>query len=156
VRPRRAAWRIVSFALALAGIGVAAYLTFASYDDASLVCGLGDCHAVQASRYAKVAGVPVALLGLGMYGAVVALGLVRWRRPAAAEAATIAAFALALAGTLYAAYLTYLELAVIDAVCQWCVVSAGLTFGLLLAEGVGVARLLRDPDPAGSTEASAT
>lgn len=156
MRSRRAVWRVVSFALALAGVGVAAYLSYAHYDDTVLVCGVGDCSAVQASRYAEVAGVPVALLGLGLYGAVLALGLLRWRRPAVAEATTVAAFALALAGALYAAYLTYLELAVIDAICQWCVVSAGLTFGLLLAEGVGVARLLRDPDPAGPSEAAAT
>ena len=104
-----------------------------------LVCNLGDCHAVQSSHYATVAGVPVALLGLRMYLGVLAFGVLRWRRPDLVPA-TIAAFALALAGALYAAYLTYLQVAVIGAVCQWCVISAALTLALVAAEGRGVVR----------------
>lgn len=139
---RSARWALASAMLALAGVGVAGYLTVAHYDDAALVCGLGDCHTVQGSRYAELAGVPVAVLGLGMYVALLALGALRWRRPAWAATATTAAFALTLAGALYAAYLTYVEVAVIDAICQWCVASALLTLGILVAEGIGVGRTL--------------
>ncbi len=85
-----------------------------------------------------MAGIPVAILGLGMYLTVLALGVVRWRRPRWHGPATLAAFAIALAGAVVAAYLTVLELVVIDAVCQWCVASAVLTVILLAAEGAGV------------------
>ena len=51
------------------------------------------------------------------------------------------AFTLVLAGAFYAAYLTYLEVAVIHAICEWCVTSALLTVGILLAEGIGIWRV---------------
>lgn len=155
-RRQAAPWQAVSFALALAGIAVAGYLSAVHLGGATLVCGEGGgCHTVQASRYAQLGGLPVATLGLAMYLVVAALGLLRWRRPAWAPAATIAAFALVLAGALFAAWLTYLELAVIDAICRWCVASAAITLGLLAAEGVGVARLLEAPPVAIAPSAGA-
>jgi len=123
-------WRLdAMLLLAIVGVGVAAYLTKVGFDpERTISCGpLGDCHTVQSSQYADVAGVPVALLGLGMYLAL--LGLLAARRwgPWASMAPSwvpTAVFAIALAGTLYSAYLTYLELWVIDAICAWCVASA--------------------------------
>ncbi|MSQ42361.1 MAG: vitamin K epoxide reductase family protein [Dehalococcoidia bacterium] len=133
--PRR---RDVLLLLALLGVGIAAYLTYVAINDRvePLCSGLGDCHTVQQSQYAKVAGIPVAAFGLAMYLALAAVLVARrvgpWREDSArsAPAAGVAAllpvwtFALALGGTLYSAYLTYLELAVIDAICEWCVASA--------------------------------
>lgn len=139
---RRSWWLAASLTLALAGVVVATYLTIIHYRDDLLVCGVGNCHTVQNSRYAEIGGVPISLLGLGMYLGVLGLGLARWRRPAVGETATLAAFALVLAGALYAGYLTYVEIAVINAICQWCVVSALLTLGILVAEGRGVAGVL--------------
>jgi len=136
-------WQVASLGCAVAGIVVSGYLNAAHWDRRALVCGVGDCHAVQSSRYAEVNGIPVALLGLGMYAVVVVLGLLRWRYPAWRANATILAFAISLAGVLYVAYLTYLEVFVIEAICQWCVVSALLTVGLLGAEGEGVRVVLR-------------
>jgi uncharacterized membrane protein len=131
-------WQVVSFGAALAGLGVAGYLTRSHYDEDLLVCTVGDCKTVQQSEYAELWGVPVALFGLGMYLTILALGALRWRRPERHGQATVAAFALALFGALYAGYLTYLELFVIEAICQWCVSSAILTLAILAAEGVGV------------------
>ncbi|MCX7622336.1 MAG: vitamin K epoxide reductase family protein [Thermomicrobium sp.] len=140
---RRPRWPLLSLLLALAGVAVAGYLTVVAYDDALLVCGLGDCSTVQNSPYAKVGGVPIALLGLGMYLALLGGGLARWRWPRRADLLTSANAGIALAGTLYSAYLTYLELFVIHAICQWCVTSAVLVTALLLVEGWGLRRLLR-------------
>lgn len=127
--------------LALLGVAVATYLTVVHYDQGALVCGLGDCHTVQNSRYAEIGGIPVALLGLGMYLSVIGLGVLRWLRPERVPLLTMTAFTLVLAGVFYAAYLTYLEVAVIHAICQWCVTSALLTVGILLAEGIGIWRV---------------
>jgi len=115
--------------VSLVGVGIAAYLTKVGFDpERAIACGpLGDCHTVQSSQYAGVAGVPVALLGLGMYVALVGLlGARRWGPWAVDPPPWLpaAVFAIALAGTLYSAYLTYLELWVIDAICAWCVASA--------------------------------
>jgi uncharacterized membrane protein len=112
--------------LGLAGVGVASYLSAtALFGEQDLVCGpVGDCHTVQESIYADVAGIPVAVLGLGLYLALLAVLIARrWRFP---DSTLLMAwtFSLALAGVLYSGYLTYLELFVIDAICVWCVTSA--------------------------------
>ena len=79
---------------------------------------LSDCATVQASDYAEILGMPVALLGLGMYVAVLGLVVVRWLSPSLTVAATATAFGLALAGAIFAGYLTYVELFVLEAICQ--------------------------------------
>jgi uncharacterized membrane protein len=132
---------LIALLLTLAGIGVAGYLTYVHYNQGALVCGIGNCEIVQSSKYAKMFGVPIAVFGLAMYLAILALLLVRRARPQIADTATLAIFALLMAGTIYAAYLTYLEIWVIEAICQWCVASAIITVVLLLVEG---ARLTED------------
>lgn len=126
----------VSLVLALLGVAVAGYLTIAHYNQGVLVCSptLGNCHTVQSSVYATVGSIPIALFGVIMYVALAALALLRWRRPDLAWPATLAAFAIAFGGVLVSAYLTYLELAVIHAICQWCVTSAALAVVLLALE----------------------
>jgi uncharacterized membrane protein len=125
-------------ALALIGLGVASYLTYVHYADISPVCTTGGCEKVQSSHYAELAGVPVALLGLlGYLGILASLF-------APGEAGRTATAMLALVGFGYSAYLTYLELAKIDAICQWCVSSAVI---MTLLAGLASARLLRGPDP---------
>ena len=135
-------WRAASLVMAVAGVGVAGYLTYTHYNQGALVCAVGNCHAVQTSQYAQIGPVPIAIFGLAMYVAVIVLGVARWRRPDVLSTATMGAFTLALAGTVYAAYLTYLEIDVIHAICQWCVTSAILTAGILVAEGIGTYRIL--------------
>jgi uncharacterized membrane protein len=104
---------------------------------------------VQASEFATIGPVPVALLGLGMYLVVLACNLVVRARPDLAVAATAVAFAVALAGAVYAAYLTWLEVAVIAAICQWCVASAILTVVIALLEGFALWRLIGVPPEGG-------
>jgi len=132
---------VVALLLAIAGIGVAGYLTYVHYNQGALVCGIGDCEIVQSSKYAKLFGIPIAILGLGMYLTLLGLLIARLRRPDIADVATAGIMAILLAGTIYAAYLTYLEIWVIKAICQWCVISAIITVLLLLTEGV---RLMQD------------
>ena len=108
--------RLAVAALALAGLGIAGYLTWARYAHESVACpiGGGGCETVQESSYSELAGIPVALLGLLQYVAV--LVLVAWDSPAARQVVAV----LALAGTAFAAYLLVIQVAVIDAVCSWC------------------------------------
>lgn len=124
----------VSLALALGGIAVSAYLTLVHYRDDLLVCAVGGCHTVQKSPYAELEGVPVALLGLGMFVVMTVLFLLRRAKPEWAGNITLATFALALAGAVFAIYLTYLELFVIDAICQWCVLTAIIIWAMLVVE----------------------
>jgi uncharacterized membrane protein len=132
--------RIAAFVFTLVGIGVAAYLTYVHYAGLEPICAGGShgCERVQSSSYARVGGIPVALLGLVGYVAIAAALL------APGEQARLAAAALAVTGFGFSAYLTYLELFVIDAICQWCVASAVL---LTLLCVVTVWRLLVYDDP---------
>jgi uncharacterized membrane protein len=113
--------------LAVLGIGIAGYLTYIHYAGIDPVCNIAHgCIKVQSSAYAKLAGVPVAVLGLIGYVGILAALSVR------GEAARMAAALMALVGFGFSAYLTYRELFTIDAICQWCVGSAVLMTALAI------------------------
>jgi uncharacterized membrane protein len=111
--------RAAILAAALLGIGISGYLTWVHYAGIEPLCAAsGGCERVQNSRYAELAGVPVAVLGLAGYIAILLASLVR------GEAPRLAAAFVALVGLGFSLYLTYLELFEIRAICQWCVASA--------------------------------
>ena len=121
--------------LALAGLGVAGYLTYVETQLVAAICGpVGDCNAVQSSAYALMFGVlPVALLGTGGYVAILlAWGWSYFRQDRLARLVGPALYAMTFLGVLYSLYLTYLELYVIKAVCIWCLSSAVIMALLLL------------------------
>jgi uncharacterized membrane protein len=123
------------FALAMVGLGVAAYLTYVHYEDIKPVCGLGgDCQKVQTSQWSELGGVPVALIGLIGYALILASLFVP------GEAGRVAGAFLALIGFAFSAYLTYRELFSIDAICPWCVVSACLMTLLAVLTAVRLVR----------------
>lgn len=149
--------RDLLLALAIAGVVVAGYLSWVALDEEqeAACSGVGDCQAVQSSEYAEIAGVPIAVLGLGMYLALLALIAARrwWRAlrdgeepPQALAGLT---FALAFGGTLYSAYLTWLELFEIEAICVWCVGSAVIVTLLMLLSAPD----LRAPRPGAGPDA---
>lgn len=109
--------RVAIGSLALAGVGLTSYLLYIRWTGATPACTTNGCETVQASSYSQVLGVPVALLGLLAYAAIFGCALLR------NDLGRVAAFSLALAGVAYAAYLFYVQLAVIHAVCEWCVAS---------------------------------
>jgi len=118
--------RRISIGLTVLGLLVAAYLTWTHYSHSSVQCigGSNECDVVQSSSYSSVAGFPVALLGLLGYIAILGLLLAEEKGGRLAENAPLLLFGLTLIGVAYSAYLTYLELAVIHAICQYCVTSA--------------------------------
>jgi uncharacterized membrane protein len=110
------------------GIGVAAYIAIAQADGGAPAClSGGGCELVSRSSHSELAGISVAVIGIGGYLLLLAASLLR------GDGARMAGFALSLTGFGFSVYLTYLELFVIDAVCQWCLLSAVLMtvlFGL--------------------------
>src|SRR3954469_25530245 len=108
--------------IALLGVGVATYLVYIHYADIKPICaaGNGGCEKVQASEFSKLAGIPVADLGLLGYLTILGSLFVRGDLGKLIGAAT------ALTGFGFSMYLTYRELFTIDAICQWCVGSAVL------------------------------
>ena len=129
--------RLVAIVLATVGLCVAAYLTYIHYEGIKPVCGLGgNCEKVQSSEWSKLSGIPVALLGLVGYVAILATLFID------REEALIAGALFALAGFGFSAYLTYRELFSIDAICPWCVASAVI---MTLLAIVTAMRLLMAP-----------
>jgi uncharacterized membrane protein len=125
-------------AAAVIGGAVAAYLTYVHYAHISPVCTTGGCEKVQASSYAELAGVPVAVLGLIAYVAIFATTLFRGV-PAAFAGAVIA-----LGGVAFSAYLLWAQLARIHAICQWCI---GNDVIIAVVAVLCVARMLTEPNP---------
>ncbi len=110
--------------LAAIGLVVALYLLTVHWGWWQAVClGVGDCEAVNTSVYSELLGIPVALLGALSYAAIIALGVAVWQE-LYVEYARLARFFIAAIGVVFSAYLTYLELYVIHAICPWCVTSA--------------------------------
>jgi uncharacterized membrane protein len=130
-------------ALSLAGVAVAGYLTLLHWRGSAALCsGPGDCEAVNASAYADIGGVPIALLGLGMYlTTAAASGVALLRRGRLPEPwLLLGVFTVTLSGAAYSAWLTWVEVYVLDAICPWCVTSAALTAGIWILSALGVLR----------------
>ena len=110
-------------AITLLGVAVAGYLTYIHYAGIRPLCGKGGggCEIVQTSEYSKLAGVPVALIGLIGYVAILASLLVPEN-----ETSRLATVVFTVVGFGFSAYLTYRELFSIHHICEWCVSSAVL------------------------------
>jgi uncharacterized membrane protein len=128
--------RIATAGLALVGLAIAGYLTWVHYAGIEPICvgGGGSCERVQSSRWADLAGIPVAVLGLGGYALILLSLLIP------DELGRQAAALVALVGFGFSAWLTFVELTKIHAICQWCVASAVL---MTLLAIVTVTRVLR-------------
>jgi uncharacterized membrane protein len=127
--PSEGTLRKVATFVAAFGIGVATYIAIADAGGGAPAClaGGGGCETVANSSYSHLLGVNVAIFGIAGYVLLLVTSLLR------GDGARMAGFALALTGLGFSVYLTYLELFVIDAICQWCVASAVLMtvlFGL--------------------------
>jgi uncharacterized membrane protein len=121
VRPRR-----IIAVLALAGAFVALYLTLYKVGViGELSCSVGDCETVNTSRWATFLGGPVAGWGLATYIVILALALFGLsERGEDSRGISWALVAITGWSVLFSAWLTYLELFVIHAICVWCVTSA--------------------------------
>ena len=133
--------RMTVAALALAGIFVALYLTLYKLGTiGQLACTLGGCERVNTSRWSTFLGAPVAAWGVAFYLAVFVVAFVgtmpvNTGRRGISVALTVMSFW----GVLFSGWLTWLELSVIHAICQYCVTSAALVTLIFLVSVVDLA-----------------
>jgi uncharacterized membrane protein len=121
-------------ALAVIGLGIAAYLTYVHYAGLHPLClASGGCEKVQSSHWSKLGGIPVATIGLVGYALILGSLFVP------GETGLAACALIALVGFGFSMYLTWAELFRIHAICQWCVASAVL---MTLIAALSVVRLL--------------
>ena len=126
-------------AAAVIGGAIAAYLTYVHYSHTAPICVNGGCETVQKSKYAELDGVPVALLGLIAYVALIATTFVRGIVP------VFASVLLAFVGVAFSGYLLWAQLGPIGAICQWCI---GNDVVITVVAILCVVRMLTEPTPA--------
>jgi uncharacterized membrane protein len=121
-------------ALALAGILISTYLTlFKLGVIGELTCSIGSCETVNTSRWSVFLGLPVAAWGLLFYVDVFVIALVgTMPRFENEPLISLVLVAQAVIGVIFSAWLTYLELGVIHAICIWCVTSAAIVAAIAL------------------------
>jgi uncharacterized membrane protein len=118
--------RMAAALFALLGLLDAAYLALERMSGAALACPLGGgCETVQSSSYALFLGMPVAFIGVAGYALLLGVALLALNADELAGMPTAAMLlALASIALLFGIYLTYLQIAVIGAICFWCAISA--------------------------------
>jgi len=121
-------------ALALAGIFISLYLTLYKLGViGELSCSLGSCETVNTSKWSRFLGLPVAAWGLFFYLDVFAIALIgTFPKFENEPLISLILAGEAAIGVLFSAWLTYLELGVIHAICIWCVTSAFIVAAILL------------------------
>jgi uncharacterized membrane protein len=124
---------------AVIGGAIAAYLTYVHYAHTAPICVNGGCETVQKSKYAELDGVPVALLGLIAYVALIATTLVRGILP------VFASVLIAFVGVAFSGYLLWAQVGPIGAICQWCI---GNDVVIAVVAVLCVVRMLTEPTPA--------
>ncbi|MDD5368068.1 MAG: vitamin K epoxide reductase family protein [Anaerolineaceae bacterium] len=120
--------------LSCIGILDSGYLTWIklSHHEASCIQGVGNCFSVNTSQYSELLGIPIALFGMMAYIAILLLLQLERRGGFWGNNVPLGVFGISLFGVLYSAYLTYLEIVVIKAICPFCLASALLMLSIFI------------------------
>lgn len=137
--------KLSSYFVTVIGLIVSLYLAWVKLAQTEPYCGgSAACQTVNSSPFAEISGIPIAYLGVGAYLIILGLLFVESKYLYWEENSQFWVFGISLIGVLYSAYLTFIEIAVIKAVCPYCVVSAiamvlvfGLTILRLTSEDIG-------------------
>jgi uncharacterized membrane protein len=133
----------VSIALVVLGLLVSIYMTIYKVTSNNAMClGSGDCSTVNASRYSEVYGIPVAVFGVLGYAAILATLFFENRNNFFKQNSSLIIFGMALTGFIFTLWLIYVEIAILKALCPFCVTSqTAMTIIFIIA----VTRLIRQP-----------
>ena len=139
--------RISSLTLAVLGLLNSIYLTWVKFTGKYELCGpIGNCESVNTSQYSEMFGIPIALLGAGAYLVMIISLSLESRGSFWVEYSPIIVFGSSLIGVLYSIYLTYIEVAVLKAICPYCVISAIILVLLLVLSSIRLIHSLGEPD----------
>lgn len=133
----------ITIALAIIGLLVSVYMTIYKVTSNETMCiGSSGCSEVNASRYSEVNGIPVAVLGVVGYAAILALLFLEQKSRFFEENGTMMFFGISLVGFLFTLYLIYVEVALIKAYCPFCLASQAVMIIIFI---ISVIRLIRQP-----------
>ena len=132
-----------SVALVILGLLVSIYMTIYKVTSNNAMClGSGDCSTVNASRYSEVNGIPVAIIGVLGYLAILTTHYFENQNHFFKQNSALMIFGMALTGFLFTAWLIYVEIVLLKALCPFCVTSqTAMTLIFIIA----VMRLIRQP-----------
>ena len=133
----------ISVVLVLIGLAVSIYMTIYKVTSNNAMClGSGDCSTVNASRYAEVYGIPVATIGIAGYFAILLTHWYERRDKFFEKNGPMIIFGMALTGFLFTLYLIYVEFALLNAICPFCLTSQ---ISMTIIFIISVIRLIRQP-----------
>jgi uncharacterized membrane protein len=133
----------ISVVLVLIGLAVSIYMTIYKVTSNNAMClGSGDCSTVNASRYAEVYGIPVATIGIAGYFAILLTHWYERRDKFFEKNGPMLIFGMALTGFLFTLYLIYVEFALLNAICPFCLTSQ---VSMTIIFIISVIRLIRQP-----------
>jgi uncharacterized membrane protein len=133
----------ITFILACLGILDATYLLiYKLTNNPSMCLGSGGCHNVNFSPYSEIGGIPVSVFGLVAFLVIGVILLLEPRLTVAQQNGSLAIFGISLAGVAFSAYLTWLEIYIIHAICPFCVASAVIVSLIFI---LAIIRLIKQP-----------
>ena len=125
--------RLVSIGLAIVGLADTIYLSYVKIAHSEVFCGGSRaCDTVNTSPYSVIGGIPIAYLGLVANLVILLLLLMETHGEFWRQYSPVIVFGMTLAGTLYSIYLTYIEIAVLRAICPYCLVNAIVMLSLFV------------------------
>lgn len=132
-----------SFVLACLGVFDSVYLLVYKLTGNNAMCvGSGGCHDVNFSSYSEIGGIPVSVLGIIAFLVIAVVLLLEHRLKIALEYGPLAIFGISLGGVAFTAYLTWLEIYIIHAICPFCVASAVIISLIFI---LAIIRLIKQP-----------
>jgi uncharacterized membrane protein len=149
--------RWVGIVLAVLGLAVAVYMSYAELsgqetscpgatDEAGAAGAVAvDCGFVQSSIYSKVLGIPVAVIGVAGYLAILGVWLLEDRIDFLKSFGHLLVFGMALFGFLFEGYLTYAELFIMYTVCTWCLLTAVFMTSVFIVATLRLVQHFRQP-----------
>ena len=119
----------VMVALSIVGFFVATYLTLTHYQGVAPTCAIGGCNTVITSEYAVQFGVPISLFGAAYFLALIGLlvGFLQHHK----KMLELLAGMMITAGAILAVVLILIQVKVLDAICQYCIISDSISIILL-------------------------
>jgi uncharacterized membrane protein len=135
--------RQITIALTIIGLLVSIYMTIYKVTNSESMCiGSSGCSEVNSSRFSEVNGIPVAVLGVAGYAAILVLLFLEQRPGMFQQNGSMMFFGVSLLGFLFTLYLIFVEVALIKAYCPFCLTSQAVMIIIFI---ISIIRLIRQP-----------
>jgi uncharacterized membrane protein len=144
----RISLRLVALVLVALGLIVTTYLSYVKLTDVPMVCvagGLFNCEVVQNSAYSRLFGIPIAWMGLATYIILGVVLVLENRNAFLQEYGILIVFGIALFAFLYSMFLVYVQFAILQALCPWCLAHEAIMTGFFIVASLRLWKMQFQP-----------